>query len=360
MIPPPLAMVAELTHRCPLRCPYCSNPLDLVKVAQEQPTAFWQNLITEAATLGVLQIHLSGGEPCARRDLTALIAHASAQGLYANLITSGVLLNEAKLRDLASAGLAHVQISLQGATSQNADRIAHYLKAHETKLAVARLVPALGMSLTINAVMHRQNLDELPAMIALADELGADRLEIAHVQYHGWALRNRAALMPSRDVLRAADETVAAWRKKLRGRMAIDYVIPDYYADRPKTCMGGWGQKSFIVSPDGRVLPCHAAETIPGLAFQRVGEVPLRAIWENGPAFAAFRGTSWMREPCASCAFREEDFGGCRCQALALTGDERATDPACHLAPGHGFMAQLAQAEAASGDDIFAYRRYAP
>ncbi len=356
-VPPPLAMVAELTHRCPLQCPYCSNPLGLTKARQEQPEAFWRALIAEAAVLGVLQIHFTGGEPCARRDLAELVAHASANGIYTNLITSGVLLDELKLRGLAGAGLAHVQISLQGATTQTADRIGNYRNGHETKLKVARLVPGLGMSLTINAVMHRQNLAELPAMIALAESLGADRLEIAHVQYHGWALRNRAALMPSRDALRAADAVVAEWREKLRGRMAIDYVIPDYYADTPKSCMGGWGQKSFVVAPDGRVLPCHAAETIPGLEFQRAGEAPLRDIWETGPAFLAFRGTGWMRAPCITCPQREEDFGGCRCQALAMTGDARATDPACHLAPGHGRLARLAEQEAASGQDALIYRR---
>jgi pyrroloquinoline quinone biosynthesis protein E len=351
-------MIAELTHRCPLQCPYCSNPLDLLKAAQERTTAFWQNLITEAAALGVLQIHFSGGEPAARNDLTALVAHATAQGLYANLITSGVLLDEAKLRALAASGLAHVQISIQGADAQTADRIGNVRDGHEKKLAVARLVPRLGMSLTINAVVHRQNLEELPAMIALAHDLGADRLEIAHVQYHGWALRNRAALIPTRAALAAADEIVAAQRQALHGKMAIDYVIPDYYADTPKTCMGGWGQKLLIVAPDGSVLPCHDAGTIPGLAFQRAGEFPLREIWETGPAFTAFRGTAWMREPCASCKFREIDFGGCRCQALAISGDARATDPACRHAADHARLQQLARDEAAADETRFTYRRY--
>lgn len=357
---PPLALIAELTHRCPLQCPYCSNPLDLVKVARERDTAFWAVLITEAAQLGILQIHFTGGEPSLRPDLAALIKHASAHGIYANLITSGVLLDEAKLRELEQAGLAHVQISLQGADAENADRIGNYKNGHAKKLEVARLVPTLGMSLTINAVMHRQNLHELPAMIELAAALGADRLEIAHVQYHGWALRNRAALMPTREALHEADAIVAEQREKLRGKMVIDYVMPDYYADTPKACMGGWGQKLLLVTPDGHVLPCHAAETIPGLAFQRAGENPLREIWETGPAFAAFRGTSWMREPCSSCAFKEADFGGCRCQALAISGDARAADPACHRATDHSKMQHLAADEAATGSAIFTYRRYAP
>jgi pyrroloquinoline quinone biosynthesis protein E len=358
-LPPPLAMIAELTHRCPLQCPYCSNPLDLLKAADEKPTDFWAALITEAAQLGVLQIHFSGGEPTARRDLPALIAHATALGIYTNLITSAVLLDEAKLGELARAGLAHVQISIQGANAESADRIGNYRNGHEKKLAIARLVPVLGMSLTINAVVHRQNLHELPEMIELAASLGADRLEIAHVQYHGWALRNRAALMPTREALRQADAVVAEQREKRRGSMAIDYVIPDYYADTPKICMGGWGQKLLIVAPDGRVLPCHAAETIPHLAFQHAGAHPLREIWETGPAFTAFRGTGWMREPCASCAFKELDFGGCRCQALALSGDARATDPACHRAPDHENLQHIAADEAGSGITSFHYRRYA-
>ena len=358
--PPPLAMIAELTHRCPLQCPYCSNPLTLLKAAQEKPTSFWKGLITEAAALGILQIHFSGGEPAARSDLAELIAHATSLGIYTNLITSAVLLDEAKLSALAKAGLAHVQISIQGANAETADHIGNYRNGHEKKLAAARLIPALGLSLTINAVVHRQNLHELPAMIDLAASLDADRLEIAHVQYHGWALRNRAALMPTREALRQADATVAERQEKLRGRMAIDYVMPDYYADTPKTCMSGWGQKLLIVTPDGRVLPCHAAETIPGLDFQHAGKHSLREIWEAGPAFNAFRGTDWMRDPCASCVFKEVDFGGCRCQALAISGDAQAADPACHRAHSHESLQRIAENEAASGKTKFEYRRYAP
>jgi PqqA peptide cyclase len=354
---PPLALMAELTHRCPLQCPYCSNPLDLLKVAKERDTAFWLGLIDEAADLGVLQIHFSGGEPTIRPDLNTLIAHATARGMYANLITSAVLLDEPKIQALAAAGLGHVQISLQGAEAENADRIGHYKNGHAQKLRIARMVPAAGMSLTINAVVHRQNLEELPAIIDLAVELGADRLEVAHVQYHGWAFRNRAALMPSREQFEAADAIVAERRLALGGKMPIDYVVPDYYAAVPKTCMGGWGQKLLNVTPDGRVLPCHAAETIPGLVFDRVGERPLRDIWENGPAFARFRGTDWMQEPCASCALKEADWGGCRCQAMAITGDPNATDPVCRFSPHHAEMNMMATAEATTNNIDFVYRR---
>jgi pyrroloquinoline quinone biosynthesis protein E len=356
-IAPPLALTAELTHRCPLQCPYCSNPLDLLKAKDERDTAFWLSLIDEAAALGVLQMHFSGGEPCLRQDLPVLIAHAAGRGIYANLITSAVVLDAAKVKALAKAGLAHVQISLQGTDAANADRIGKYKNGHAKKLAVAPLVTEAGMSLTINAVMHRQNLEELPAMIDLAQSLGADRLEVAHVQYHGWAYRNRAALMPTRSQLAAADAIVAKKRSELGGTMVIDYVASDYYESIPKTCMGGWGRKQLNIAPDGRVLPCHAAQTIPGLQFERAGERPLREIWEDGHAFNRFRGTQWMQEPCASCAWKETDWGGCRCQALAITGNADATDPVCHLSPMHARMQTIVANEALAAIGAISYRR---
>ena len=262
-----------------------------------------------------------------------------------------------KIQALAAAGLGHVQISLQGAEAENADRIGHAKNGHAQKLRVARMVPNSGMSLTINAVMHRQNLEELPAIIDLAESLGADRLEVAHVQYHGWAFRNRAALMPTRAQFEAADAVVAERRLALGAKMRIDYVVPDYYATVPKTCMGGWGQKLLNVTPDGRVLPCHAAETIPGLVFERIGERPLREIWENGAAFARFRGTDWMQEPCASCASRRQIGAGRRCQAMAITGDPNATDPVCQFSPHHAEMNAMATAEATQEKSDFIYRR---
>lgn len=356
-IPPPLAVMAELTHRCPLQCPYCSNPLEMLKAGAERDTAFWRNVISEAAAMGVLQIHFSGGEPTLRPDLAALIAHATQAGLYANLITSAVLLNEEKLAAYAEAGLGHVQISLQGAIAEKADHIGHYAGAHKKKQDIARLVTKLGMSLTINAVMHRQNLEELPQIIDLAVALDADRLEIAHVQYHGWALENRAALMPTRAQFEAADALVEARRREIGARMPIDYVVPDYYADLPKTCMGGWGQKMLNIAPDGRVLPCHAAETIPGLNFIRADEQNLRAIWEGSDAFNKFRGTGWMQEPCSSCALKEIDWGGCRCQAMAITGDPAATDPVCARSPRHAAMNAMAAAEAQQAPGAFKWRR---
>jgi pyrroloquinoline quinone biosynthesis protein E len=354
---PPLALLAELTHRCPLQCPYCSNPLALERAASELGTDAWKRVLDEAAALGILQVHFSGGEPTARRDLEALVAHAAARGLYTNLITSGVLLDHPRMAALAAAGLDHVQISVQGAAAERADRVAGSAGAHAKKLAACALVRGAGLPLTLNAVMHRQNLVELEAVIALAVAAGASRLEIAHVQYYGWGLRNRAALMPTRAQLDDATAAVEAARARLKGVLAIDYVVPDYYARRPKACMGGWGRRFINVSPSGKALPCHAAETIPGLDFDSVAARPLAEIWRDSAAFNRFRGTAWMPEPCRSCERREIDWGGCRCQALALAGDAAATDPACELAPDHAALAAMAQCESAAEAPAFAYRR---
>ncbi|HWL81264.1 MAG TPA: pyrroloquinoline quinone biosynthesis protein PqqE [Roseomonas sp.] len=338
-IPPPMGLLAELTHRCPLGCPYCSNPVALEKRGDELDTATWQRVMREAAALGVLQLHLSGGEPAARRDLEEILATAAAEGLYTNLITSGVLLDRARLNALVAAGLNHVQLSIQHAEAEAADRIAHFQGAHARKLALAEQVREAGLALTINAVLHRGNLGAVAEMIALAEQLGADRLEIAHTQYHGWALRNRAALMPEPAQVEESRRIVTEARQRLEGRLVIDFVAPDYHATRPKACMGGWGRRFLNVSPSGAVLPCHAAETIPGLRFDRVTERSLADIWYGSEAFNRFRGTDWMPEPCRSCDRREVDWGGCRCQALALTGDAARTDPVCALSPDHAAVA---------------------
>lgn len=354
---PPLAMLAELTHRCPLRCPYCSNPRALTARSGEMTTAQWRAALDEAALVGVLQVHFSGGEPTARDDLEEIVAHAEGLGLYSNLITAGVLLDRARLEGLAECGLQHVQLSVQGADPSNADRIGGFRGGHTKKLEVGRLVTEIGLPLTINAVMHRQNLDELEDVIAIAVALGAQRLEVAHVQYYGWALHNRQALLPTREQLDAATRTVEAARERLAGVLVIDYVVPDYYARRPKACMGGWGRRFLNISPAGYVLPCHAAETITGLSFERLGSRPLADIWRDGPAFEKFRGTDWMPEPCRSCDRREIDWGGCRCQAFALTGDAGVTDPACALSPHHADMLSLARRETADAPPAFVYRR---
>jgi pyrroloquinoline quinone biosynthesis protein E len=358
--PPPVGLLAELTHRCPLQCPYCSNPLALERAAGELSTAQWCDVLAQAADLGVLQLHLSGGEPTVRRDLEDIVAQAAKVGLYSNLITAGVLLTRERLQGLAERGLDHVQISFQDAEPANADRIAHYQGGHARKLEAAGWVRDVGLPLTVNAPIHRQNIASLPAFIELAERLGAQRLEAAHVQYYGWALANRQALMPTRKQVLESAELVARARERLKGVLVIDFVVPDYYARRPKPCMGGWGRGIINIAPSGKVLPCHAAESLPGLAFDNVRGRPLREIWLASDAFQKFRGTGWMREPCRSCELREVDWGGCRCQAFAIAGDASLADPACDKSPLHSSFAAVAEKEAASPPPPFAYRRPRP
>jgi pyrroloquinoline quinone biosynthesis protein E len=356
-VPAPIGLLAELTHRCPLQCPYCSNPLALESVANELPTEMWLDVLTQAAALGVLQVHLSGGEPTIRPDLAQIIAGATRTGLYSNLITAAVLLTRDRLEQLVQAGLDHVQISIQDAQPGKADYLAHYTNGHSKKVQVAGWVRDLGLPLTVNAPVHRQNIDRLPAMIMLAKELGAQRIEIAHVQYYGWALQNRRALMPTRDQVMRSIAVVAEARERLKGILVIDFVAPDYYASRPKACMGGWGRGILNITPSGKVLPCHAAESIPGLIFDNIRKRSLRDIWLTSEAFQRFRGLDWMREPCRSCEFRKIDWGGCRCQAFAFTGATDATDPACAKSLHHAAFARLAEEESAGPQPDFAFRR---
>ena len=353
----PVSMLAELTHRCPLQCPYCSNPLALEKAGVELDTATWLRVLEEAAELGVLQVAFSGGEPTLRRDLEDLLARAASLGLYSNLITAGVLLDKSRLYALIEAGLDHLQLSVQDADPRNADRIGAYRDGHAKKLRVAALVRAAGIPLTINAVVHRQNVDNLEAIIELAVACGAQRLEVAHAQYYGWALVNRAALMPTREQTERSVAAVEAAKARLKGVLAFDYVVPDYYARYPKPCMGGWAKQNLNVTPSGKVLPCHAAETITTLEFDNVKDRPLAEIWYEGAAFNAFRGTDWMAEPCRSCPRKTVDFGGCRCQAFALTGDATATDPACSLSPLHRDLVATAEHEAHAAPPAFIYRK---
>jgi pyrroloquinoline quinone biosynthesis protein E len=355
---PPLALLAEVTHRCPLQCPYCSNPLALERPANEMATADWLRAIAEAAELGCLQVHFSGGEPTARRDLEQLVAGATAAGLYTNLITSGVGWDARRLTALIEAGLEHVQLSFQDSGADIGERIGGYQGAHAKKLAAAKTVREAGLPLTANFVVHRQNLHHLPEMLDMAVTLGAHRAEIANVQYYGWALKNRAALMPSRAQLDEMTAAVAEARKRLEGVLVIDYVVPDYYARRPKSCMGGWGRRFLNISPSGRVLPCHAAESIEGMTFDNVRQRSLVDIWRGSEAFNRFRGTAWMPEPCRSCDRKEIDWGGCRCQAFAITGDAARTDPACGLSDDHARLVDVAVTEADAGADGFIYRRY--
>jgi pyrroloquinoline quinone biosynthesis protein E len=346
MSPRPYVLIAELTYRCPLRCAYCSNPTQV----QDRPalaTTDWQRVLSEASDLGVVQVHFTGGEPLLRDDLEALVAHAAQLELYSNLITSGLPLTRERLAGLQAAGLCAVQLSFQAARLGSSAAIAG-VDAFAHKRQVAAWVRELDLPLTVNVVLHRQNLGEVNQIIALAEELGAERLELANTQYLGWAYENRAALMPSLAQLDAARTVVAGARERLRGKMEILFVLPDYHGDLPRTCMNGWGERYVVVTPDGRAMPCHAAHILP-LDFPDLRAQSLASAWNDSDAFQKYRGTDYLREPCRSCDRREIDHGGCRCQAFLLTGDATAADPVCGLSPRHDLVvdARAAAAEAA-------------
>jgi len=328
----PLALIAEVTHRCPLHCVYCSNPQELTARSNELPTDTWSRVFHQAAELGVMQVDLTGGEPLARPDLPVLVGSARAAGLYVNLITSGLPLDEERLDELLAAGLDHFQLSFQGAREESANEICG-AKAHAQKLRVLDWLKPRRVGVTLNFVLHRNNLDQLAEMLSLAEDSSASRVEFAHVQYYGWAFANRELLLPSRDQLMHSLDFFKSAEKRLRGRLRVEYVVPDYHAKFPKPCMGGWARKAILITPGGQALPCHAAAVIPGLRFENVTEKSLREIWESSDAFQKFRGEEWMQEPCRSCDRRAQDFGGCRCQAFLLAGDAAATDPVCSLAP---------------------------
>ncbi|UXY31793.1 pyrroloquinoline quinone biosynthesis protein PqqE [Streptomyces sp. HUAS TT20] len=355
-VPRPWALLAELTHACPLRCPYCSNPLELTRRSRELSTDQWADVMRQAGDLGVVSTHLSGGEPLLRHGLEAIVAAADSAGIHTQLVTSGLGLDQARLTELLAAGLRSVQLSVQHADPVSSDRIAGR-RSFAAKERAAALVRQAGLPLGVNVVLHRDNLDAIDVLVRRALEWGADRIELANTQFYGWALRNRAALMPSRDQLRRAAETVARWRERLAGRTELVWVVPDYVDGVAKPCMGGWGAVSLTVTPDGTVLPCPAAATLPGLDPPNVANRPLAWIWEHSGAFEQYRGTDWMHEPCRSCPRRDEDFGGCRCQAFALTGDATRTDPACRLSPDHDLV-EKAVAAKGSGSG-YQYRAYA-
>jgi pyrroloquinoline quinone biosynthesis protein E len=339
-IPTPLALIAELTHRCPLHCVYCSNPLELQSRGFELSTEVWSRVLREAAEAGVMQVDFTGGEPLARPDLVELVRAARAAGLYVNLITSGLPLDERRLADLVNAGLDHLQLSFQGLQEDAASEIAG-TRALEQKLQVVRWARAHRVALTLNFVIHRQNLDRLEKMIAFGEDSGAGRLEFAHVQFYGWAFANRERLLPTRDQVDRSILVLQEAEARLRGKVRVEYVVPDYYAKYPKACMGGWGRKLMLITPTGDVLPCHAAQVIPGLRFENVKNKRLREIWDFSEAFQKFRGEEWMQEPCRSCDRRAQDFGGCRCQAFLLAGDPAVTDPVCTLTPRRQIVEEI-------------------
>jgi PqqA peptide cyclase len=330
----PYALLAELTYRCPLHCPYCSNPVQSAERG-ELDKEQWERVIREAATLGVLQIGFSGGEPLQRKDLEALVQVAREVGLYTNLITSGLGLNESRAKQLAETGLDNIQLSFQAAEEELADSLAGVRKAHGRKLRAVEIIRENGVALSLNVVLHRFNISRLRKIIDFAETLGATRLELANTQYYGWAFRNRSLLIPSRDQVEAAAQVALAARRRLRGVMEVLYVLPDYFTGRPKPCMNGWGRKYLTVNPHGFVLPCPTAWEIRGLTFENVRERSLAWIWNAAESFNRFRGTEWMPEPCRSCPQREIDYGGCRCQAALLSGDPVNTDPACEFSPHH-------------------------
>src|SRR3989442_317462 len=349
----PLALIAELTHRCPLHCVYCSNPLELQARANELSTEIWSRVFREAADLGVLQTDFPGGEPLARPDIVELVRAARSAGLYVNLITSGLPLDESKLAALVSAALDHIQLSFQGAREETANEISG-TGSHAQKLRVLDWLSRHRLAVTLNFVIHRRNIDQLAEMLAIAESSCATRIEFANVQYYGWAFANRENLLPTRVQLDQSLTLIKREQERLQGRIRVEYVVPDYYAKYPKPCMDGWGRKLMLITPRGDALPCNAAQVIPGLSYENVKDRSLREIWEQSAAFQKFRGEAWMQEPCKTCDRRELDFGGCRCQALLLAGNAAATDPVCSLSPLHPKVdAILARINTATSAQIF-------
>lgn len=341
-VQPPFSLLAELTHRCPLHCPYCSNPIEMTLKEMELSTNDWHQVLSEAADLGVVEVHFSGGEPLLWKDLDELIKHASSLEMYTNLITSGIGLTEDKAKRLKEAGLANVQISFQAGEEKLSNKIGGY-KAFEKKELAVEAVKSTGMHLALNVVLHRLNIDTLDEIITFAHQLGAERLELANTQFYNWALLNRERLLPSKEQIERASKTYEAARARLGKEMEIIWVIPDYYESTPKPCMGGWGAIALTVAPNGDVLPCPTAGMIEGISFENVRERSLNQIWYESDSFNRFRGNEWLPETCQSCDLLHQDGGGCRCQAFALTGDANATDPVCHLAPDHHIVKKAVQ-----------------
>ena len=353
----PYTLIAELTYRCPLRCPYCSNPLDYARHQNEIDTDTWLRVFHEAEALGVVQLNLTGGEPLLRDDLEILIEGARRLELYTNLITSGLPLNQQRLSRLGTLGLNSVQLSIQSPRPSESDRIAG-APSFARKRETAHWVKSVNLPLSINIVLHRDNIAEIADVITLAEELSADRLELANAQYLGWALHNRAALLPTRDQVERARIIAGEARKRLQGKMEVVFVTPDYYAAYPKSCMDGWGRRFMVVNPEGLALPCHLAQTLPGLHFENVQQRHLADIWHHSAGFNQFRGEGWLPDPCRTCDRRTIDFGGCRCQAFHLTGNAGATDPACSLSSDHSLIeGARSQASQVNGTPIaFEYR----
>ena len=336
---PPRWLLAELTYSCPLQCPYCANPIDYAYHQAELDTENWKRVLTQARKMGAVQLGFSGGEPLIRKDLSELVKHAGDLGYYSNLITSGYGLTEEKIIQLKEAGLDHIQVSIQASTQELNDHIAG-TASFEHKKEVARLVKKHGYPMVLCVVMHRENIHQMAEILAMAEELGADYLELANTQYYGWAHANRDLLLPTKEQFEQAEAIAQAFKEKVAGKMKIYYVVPDFYEDRPKACMNGWGTTFLTIAPDGVALPCHSARELPGLDCPNVKDFSVEEIWNESKAFNFFRGVEWMKEPCRSCDEKEKDFGGCHCQAYLLTGDMYNTDPVCSKSPDHGVIQQ--------------------
>ena len=345
---PPLWLLAEVTYRCPLHCVFCYNPVDFARHEDELDTTSWKRVLGEARALGAVQCGFSGGEPLVRDDLEELIAEAHRLGYYTNLLTSGVGLTPERARALKAAGLDHIQLSFQDSTKEMNDFLSH-TKTFGLKQKVGEMLREQGWPMVMNVVIHRMNIDHIDRIIAMADELGAEYLELANSQYYSWAHRNRAHLLPTREQLVRAEAVTDVWREKLAGRMKLFFVAPDYHEGRPKKCMNGWGNVFLTVTPDGTALPCHTARMLPGLDFPNVRTHDIAHIWRESEGFNRYRGTGWMKEPCASCPDKEKDLGGCRCQAYLLAMDAAMADPVCPKSPQHGVV-QAAVAAAERGD----------
>ncbi len=333
-ITPPRWLLAELTYACPLQCPYCANPIDYAKHDSEISTEDWKRVLTQARKMGAVQLGLSGGEPLVRKDLTELVKHARDLGYYTNLITSGYGLTEEKIIELKDAGLDHIQVSIQASSQELNDHIAG-TTSFEHKKQVAHLVKKHGYPMVLCVVIHRENIHQMADILAMAEALGADYLELANTQYYGWAHANRDYLLPTKEQFEEAEKIAQAFKETVAGKMKIYYVVPDFYEDRPKACMNGWGTTFLTIAPDGVALPCHSARELPNLDCPNVKDYSISDIWTDSKAFNFFRGDDWMQEPCRSCDEKEKDKGGCRCQAYLLAGDMYATDPVCSKSPNH-------------------------
>lgn len=341
-ITPPRWLLAELSYKCPLQCPYCSNPLDYAKYPNELSTDDWKRVLTQARKMGAVQLGFSGGEPLTRQDLPELVQHARELGYYSNLITSGYGLTEEKIIELKQAGLDHIQVSIQASTQELNDHLAG-TTSYQHKQEVARLVKKHGYPMVLCVVIHRENIHQMAEILQMAESLGADYLELANTQYYGWAHANRDLLLPTQEQFKKAEKIAQEFKETVAGKMKIYYVVPDYYEDRPKACMNGWGTTFLTIAPDGVALPCHSARELPGLDCPNVNDYSIEEIWNESKAFNFFRGYDWMKEPCRSCDEKEKDFGGCRCQAYLMTGDMYNTDPVCSKSPHHHVIDQAVE-----------------